>query len=162
MATGRDDPRDRLLELVDDQLRELAGADPWAMVVGGLSAAAVEQPERQAQAHNPKPAGAILPGGTTAAVRDLLAAQPRRWWRLSSVAWQLRDRSPRTISWALHQLRVLGLIEVRPDLRTSRYLEYRHRPCLDMSRERDDGPTKAIETYEPLDGEKVLQGLVRP
>jgi hypothetical protein len=71
--------------------------------------------------------GRILKGSTTAKVIELLADNPTRWYRLSVIAKSTRS-NPKTVSWALDQLKQLDMVEtcgIGDPKQCPRYLRYR-------------------------------------
>jgi len=71
--------------------------------------------------------GRILKGSTTAKVIELLAGNPTRWYRLSVIAKSTRS-NPKTVSWALDQLKQLDMVEtfgIVDPAQCPRYLRYR-------------------------------------
>ena len=71
--------------------------------------------------------GRILKGSTTAKVIELLADNPTRWYRLSIIAKSTRS-NPKTVSWALDQLKQLDMVEtcgIGDPKQCPRYLRYR-------------------------------------
>ena len=77
--------------------------------------------------HRVPPTGRILKGSTTAKVIELLADNPTRWYRLSVIAKSTRS-NPKTVSWALDQLKQLDMVEtcgIGDPKQCPRYLRYR-------------------------------------
>ena len=73
------------------------------------------------------PTGRVLKGSTTAKVIELLADNPTRWYRLSVIAKSTRS-NPKTVSWALDQLKQLDMVEtcgIGDPKQCPRYLRYR-------------------------------------
>ena len=71
--------------------------------------------------------GRILKGSTTAKVIELLADNPTRWYRLGVIAKSTRS-NPKTVSWALDQLKQLDMVEtcgIGDPAQCPRYLRYR-------------------------------------
>ncbi len=71
--------------------------------------------------------GRILKGSTTAKVIELLADNPTRWYRLGVIAKSTRS-NPKTVSWALDQLKQLDMVEtcgIGDPKQCPRYLRYR-------------------------------------
>ena len=77
--------------------------------------------------HRVPPTGRVLKGSTTAKVIELLADNPTRWYRLSVIAKSTRS-NPKTVSWALDQLKQLDMVEtcgIGDPKQCPRYLRYR-------------------------------------
>ena len=73
------------------------------------------------------PTGRVLKGSTTAKVIELLADNPTRWYRLGAIAKSTRS-NPKTVSWALDQLKQLDMVEtcgIGDPAQCPRYLRYR-------------------------------------
>ena len=71
--------------------------------------------------------GRVLKGSTTAKVIELLADNPTRWYRLGAIAKSTRS-NPKTVSWALDQLKQLDMVEtcgIGDPAQCPRYLRYR-------------------------------------
>ena len=71
--------------------------------------------------------GRILKGSTTAKVIELLADNPTRWYRLGAIAKSTCSH-PKTVSWALDQLKQLDMVEtcgIGDPKQCPRYLRYR-------------------------------------
>jgi hypothetical protein len=76
---------------------------------------------------NPRPPGVIQPGSVSDAVLKHLRIHPKRWHRTAEIVRAV-GRSAKTVSWALHFLRVLGHIQAIPcggPAVSCRYLKYR-------------------------------------
>jgi hypothetical protein len=77
--------------------------------------------------HRAPPTGRVLKVSTTAKVIELLADNPTRWYRLSVIAKSTRS-NPKTVSWALDQLKQLDMVEtcgIGDPKQCPRYLRYR-------------------------------------
>lgn len=73
------------------------------------------------------PTGRVLKGSTTAKVIELLADNPTRWYRLGAIA-KSTCSNPKTVSWALDQLKQLDMVEtcgIGDPAQCPRYLRYR-------------------------------------
>ena len=77
--------------------------------------------------HRVPPTGRVLKGSTTAKVIELLADNPTRWYRLGAIA-KSTCSNPKTVSWALDQLKQLDMVEtcgIGDPKQCPRYLRYR-------------------------------------
>ena len=71
--------------------------------------------------------GRVLKGSTTAKVIEHLADNPTRWYRLGAIA-KSTCSNPKTVSWALDQLKQLDMVEtcgIGDPAQCPRYLRYR-------------------------------------
>lgn len=104
-------------QLGDQQHGAAATTNVLDALVHALTTAPLAAAPREKSRFNPRPKNSVLPGGATAALLEVLRANPDRWMSRAALQWRLRrdGRSEKSLDWALLQIRAARHAEVRTD-----------------------------------------------
>ena len=105
----------------------------WFGVLAELSRSSTGG-KRSTTSYNPRPQGQLRPGAAPAAVLKVLVQRSGHWVPVASLLWQT-GCTRKSVNWATHFLKRLGMIESEPDLASkSGGFRYRLKPGADYAR----------------------------